>query len=163
MHCIRALPGSQSRYFASAARGFFASDDTAAGWARAQNGCQREYFHSFIFFPPDRPQDSPVMLLASADRSPGYWNRPEGARSAIYRSADGAQSWHWVGEGLADEMPSMVNMLVNHPSERNGAFAGLGGRRSSGGTLMVTHDRGDSWAELPIEVPPTIGLWAAAE
>ena len=107
------------------------------------------------------------MLLASADRSPGYWARPQGARSAIYRSLDGAQSWQWVGEGLAQEMPPMVNMLVNHPSDPNGAFAALGGHRAGegkpSGTLMVTHDRGDSWDKLPVELPPAIGLWAADE
>lgn len=167
MHWIRALPGSPTRYFTAAARGFFTSDDPAAGWVRAENGCARNYFHSFIFFPPDRPQDPPTMLLASADRSPGYWARPEGARSAIYRSVDCAQSWHWVGEGLPQEMPPMVNMLVNHPTDRNGAFAALGGHRVGEGkltgTLMVTHDRGDSWDKLPVELPPTIGLWAAAD
>ncbi len=167
MHWIRSLPGSQTRYFTAAARGFFTSDDPAAGWVRAQNGCARDYFHSFIFLPSERPQDVPTMLLASGDRSPGYWARPEGARSAIYQSTDAAQSWHWVGEGLPEEMPSMVNMLVNHPTDRNGAFAAFGGHRvaegKATGTLMVTHDRGDSWDDLKIELAPAIGLWAAAE
>jgi hypothetical protein len=167
MHWIRALPGSQTRYFAAAARGFFTSDDPASGWVRSQNGCARDYFHSFIFFPGDQQPGPPPMLLATGDRSPGYWNRPEGSRSAIYRSVNGAQSWHWVGEGLEQEMPPMVNMLVNHPADGNTAFAAFGGHRAGEGeptgSLMVTRDRGDSWDKLPIELGPAIALWAAAE
>src|SRR5579862_1147441 len=49
MHWIRPMPGSQTRYFAAAARGFFRTDNPARGWARAQKGTARDYFHSFIF------------------------------------------------------------------------------------------------------------------
>ncbi|HEY3118643.1 MAG TPA: hypothetical protein VGK54_18020 [Chloroflexota bacterium] len=167
MHWIRSMPGSQNRYFVAAARGFFRTDNPARGWSRAQKGCERDYFHSFVFLAPNDPEDPPTMLLAAADRSPGYWQRPEGSRSAIYQSTDAARSWHWVGEGLEQENPAMVNMLVNHPADRNGAFAAFGGHRvaddKKGGSIMVTHDRGDSWEDLKIELPPAIGLWAAAE
>ncbi len=167
MHEVRSLPGSRTKYFIASARGFFTSEDPAAGWARAQNGCTRDYFLSFIFLPPNPGQDAPTMLVSTADRSPGYWERPEEARSAVFRSEDCAQSWHRVGEGLPDELRPMVNMLVNHPADPNGAFAGLGGLRrpaaTSVGTLLVSHDRGDSWDELPVKLPPVSGLWAAPE
>lgn len=166
MHAIRALPGSRTRYFTSAARGFFISDDPARGWTRAEQGCTRDYFHSFVFLEPVRPQGQPTMLVATADKSPGYWGRPEEARSAVFRSVDGAQSWQRVGEGLPDELPQMVNMLVNHPSDTSAAYAGLGGFRRGAhpvGQLMATRDRGDSWVDLGVSLPPVIGLWAAAD
>jgi photosystem II stability/assembly factor-like uncharacterized protein len=166
MHAIRALPGSRTRYFTSAARGFFASDDPAKGWTRSQNGCTRNYFHSFIFLAPPKPEQTPTMLVATADGSPGYWDRPEEARGAIFRSADAAQTWHRVGEGLPDEMPPMVNMLVNHPSDSRSAYAALGGFRRGAnpvGTVMATRDRGDSWDDLGVTLEPIIGFWAAAD
>jgi photosystem II stability/assembly factor-like uncharacterized protein len=166
MHCIRNLPGSHTRYFTSSARGFFTSDDPATGWTRAENGCTRSYFHSFILLEPERAGAAPTMLLATADKSPGYWDRPEEARGAIFRSVDSAASWHWVGDGLPQEMRPAVNMLVNHPTERDGAFAGIGVWRRGVdpfGTVMATHDRGDSWQEVPAKLPPVIGLWAASD
>jgi hypothetical protein len=167
IHCVRTLPGSPPRYFASTCRGFFVSDDPAEGWIRAEAGCTRDYFHSFIFLAPEHAGDIPTILLATADKSPGSWNRPEEAHGAIFRSRDGAASWHWVGEGLAKEMRLAVNMLVNHPTERDGAFAALGvwnrGTAPRFGTIMATHDRGDSWQEVPAQLPPVIGLWAAAD
>jgi photosystem II stability/assembly factor-like uncharacterized protein len=166
MHGIAALPGSKTRYFTSAARGFFATDDPAKGWDRAQNGCSRDYFHSFIFLAPPRPEDPATMLLATADKSPGYWDRPEQARSAIFRSTDSAASWHRVGEGLPDELPEMVNMLVNHPTDSTAAYGALGGfrrRPNPKGGLIATRDRGDSWEDLGVTLPPVIGLYAAAD
>jgi photosystem II stability/assembly factor-like uncharacterized protein len=166
IHCFGILGGARPRYFASAARGFYASDDPATGWTRAENGCTRDYFHSFVFLAPERAGEPPTMLLATADKSPGSWDRPAEARGAIFRSQDGAESWHWVGEGLAPEMRQAVNMLVNHPTERDAALAALGIWRrgvNPTGTIMVTHDRGTNWEPLPIELPPVIGLWATTD
>ena len=128
--------------------------------------CHSSYFLSFIFLDPERTGDAPTMLVTTADKSPGFWGRPEEARSAIFRSEDCAQSWQRAADGLPEELPHMVNMLVNHPSDRNAAFAGLGSLRrgvKSQGTLIATRDRGASWLRLPLEVPPVLGLWAAPE
>ena len=40
-----------------------------------------------------------TMLVSTGDKSPGSWNRPEGARGAIFRSTDCGDSWHRVGAG----------------------------------------------------------------
>ena len=109
------------------------------------------------------------MLIATADHSPGSWQRPEYARSAIFRSDDEARPWHRVVEGLGEEMEPMVWALTNHPAEPNAAFAGIG-RVSCGpaqgptgpGCIMVTRDRGDSWQKIA-DVPGDRALWAATE
>jgi photosystem II stability/assembly factor-like uncharacterized protein len=171
MHVLRALPGSRSRYFVSSARAFFASDDPAAGWEPAHNGFTRDYFHDFVFLPPKQEGDNPTMLIATADKSPGYWDRPERAQTAFYRSRDCAQSWERVGEGVPADMPAWAYALVNHPTNGRAAFAGIGdnvrGQQGTAhfgrGSIMATYDEGDSWETLPVEVPATFGLWAAAD
>jgi hypothetical protein len=170
MHVLRASPGSRSRYYVSSAREFFTSDDPALGWAPANNGFTRDYFHDFIFLPPTREDIDPTMLIATADKSPGYWQRPERARTAFFRSTDGAQSWERVGRNLPEQMPAWAFTLINHPTDPNGAFAGIGDTvRGAGyaeygqGSILLTRDRGDTWEPLPIQISATWGLWAAPE
>ena len=107
------------------------------------------------------------MLVATADKSPGSWNRPEGARGALFRSFDCAESWHQVGEGLPESMEENVWAIAAHPNDRTSAFVGLGrafrdGTDDSEGLLLVTQDRGDSWQPLDVQLPPVRALWAAS-
>ncbi|HEY3115761.1 MAG TPA: hypothetical protein VGK54_03385, partial [Chloroflexota bacterium] len=169
IHVIATLPHHFDKWFVSSARGFFTTPDPGQGWERAENGFTRDYFHDFIFLPPERSGGNPTMLIATADHSPGSWQRPEYARSAIFRSDDVAQTWHRVVEGLEEEMEPMAWALTNHPTDPNGAFAGIG-RVSRGsaqgptgpGRIMVSHDRGDSWQKV-LDVPGNRVLWAATE
>jgi photosystem II stability/assembly factor-like uncharacterized protein len=171
IHVISSLPGRFSPYYVASARGFFTSEDPANGWARAENGFTRDYFHDFLFLSPARPGEEPTMLIATADKSPGFWRREgRGARAALFRSADCAKSWQRVGNGLPDDLDPMVWALVHHPHDANALFGGLGdvarGHASgSGGAgkIIVTRDRGESWEQLPIELPADRVLWAAAD
>lgn len=173
IHLVAGLPNSTSRYFVSSARGFFTSDDPAQGWVRAENGFTRDYFHDFIFLPPVAGAQNPTMLMATADKSPGYWDRPEGvrsARAAIFRSEDCAGSWHRVVEGLPETIDAMISTLANHPSDPNTAYAGMGEvsrghahGEAGRGWIAVTHDRGESWQDLGVELPADRVVWAAPD
>jgi photosystem II stability/assembly factor-like uncharacterized protein len=170
MHMVASLPGSLGRYYASSARGFFTSEDPADGWVRAESGFSRDYFHDFAFLPGRNAADPPTMLIGTADKSPGSWNRPERARAAVFRSDDCAQSWRRLTGGLPEIITSMVSTIVPHPTDVNTAFMGLG-EVSRGhahgpcgpGTIMVTHDRGDSWEDLGLQLPADRVLLAAAD
>ena len=171
IHVIANLPRRQDRYFVATARGFFTSDKPEHGWVRAENGLSRNYFHDFLFLPPDKPGESPIMLLATADGSPGFWRRENrGARAALFTSNDNAQSWQRVTHGLADDLDSMIWALVHHPHEPRTVFAGIGnvsrGHASGAGgagDLMISRDRGHSWERLDINLPADRVLWAAPE
>ena len=173
IHVLSNLPGSTTRYYVATARGFFMSDDPADGWSRAENGFTRDYFHDFIFLPAAREGDNPTMLIASADKSPGSWDRPEVARGAIFRSTDCAQSWHRVGEGIPEEMKEMVWALVHHPTDTNAVYAGFGqvarghtyddADFGEGGLILLTRDRGDSWEKVNLDLPQDRVLWVAAD
>ena len=170
IHVIANFPKRTDRYYVASARGFFTSDKPEDGWVRAENGLTRDYFHDFLFLPAQR-DEQPTMLLATADASPGFWRRENrGARAAMFKSTDGAQSWTRITEGLADDLDSMIWALVHHPTDRRGVFAGFGdvarGHASGAGgagDLMISRDMGDSWERLDIELPADLVLWAGAE
>jgi hypothetical protein len=178
IHQVRSLPGSVSRYYASTARGFFASDNPAEGWSRAENGFTRDYFHNFMFMPSAKEGNTPTMLCTTADQSPLYWDRPGNSRAALFRSFDGAQSWHrvGVGRGFLETHAPMVWALAPHPHDVNAAFAGFGNvargaarplphYAGSGGKgeLYLSRDHAESWEDLKLDVPPVRALWAAPE
>jgi len=172
MHMVAALPNSSTRYYCSSAQGFFASDDPNDGWTRAENGFTRNYFHDFVFLPPKAEGALPTMLIGTADESPKAWRRPERARAAIFRSDDGAESWRrvGVGAGLAEEITDMISTLVTHPLNPDAVFTGLGEvsrghahGEAGPGRVLLSHDRGESWADLKLEIPADRVLWAAAE
>lgn len=170
MHMISSLPHRFDRYYVSSARGFFTSDEPGRGWVRAENGFTRNYFHDYVWLPPRGEGDNPVMLIATADESPGYWDRPKHADSVVHRSEDCGESWHPVGEGLPQPIDEGLWGFVNHPLAEGGAFLGLGriyfrehARECGPGRIFVTTDRGDSWEQLPVEVPAVRALYAAAD
>ncbi len=171
IHVISNLPHRFDRYYLATARGFFTSDDPARGWVRAENGLTCDYFHDFLFLPPSHQSENPAMLLATADKSPGFWRREgRGARAALFKSADCARSWQRIGKGLADDLDPMVWALVHHPHDSNAVFAGLGavarGHASGSGgagAILITRDQGESWQELSIQLPADRVLWAAAD
>jgi photosystem II stability/assembly factor-like uncharacterized protein len=171
IHVIANFPARKDRYYVASARGFFTSDKPAEGWVRAEYGLTRDYFHDFLFLAPEGEGGRPVMLLAAADASPGFWRRENrGARAAMFKSSDGAQSWTRITDGLEDDLDSMIWALVHHPTDPRAVFAGFGNvarghAHGSGGAgdLMISRDRGDSWQRLDIDLPANRVLWAAAD
>ncbi|HEX6513058.1 MAG TPA: hypothetical protein VF157_12200 [Chloroflexota bacterium] len=77
---------------------------------------------------------------------------------ALYRSEDGGETWQPTGANFFQEYSVP---LAIHPSKPNVALAGLAHgtpgawRRPSGaeGIIVRTMDGGESWQELPVEVP----------
>ena len=66
------------------------------------------------------------MLIATGNESPGHWNRPGLAQSAIFRSLDGGQTWQQVGDGLPESMEKMVWTLASPPANSAQVYAGYG-------------------------------------
>jgi photosystem II stability/assembly factor-like uncharacterized protein len=167
IHMLASLPGRSDRFYAATARGFYTSEDPADGWVRAEHGFTRDYFHDFVFLPGEQEGENPTMLIATADKSPGSWNRPEGAKAAVFRSIDRGESWHRVGAGLPESLNDNVWGMTLDPRDHRGAFIGLGSAFSESGSrpgaILATSDRGESWEPLGMAVPAVRTLWAASE
>ena len=130
IHVIANFPKRNDRYYVASARGFFTSEKPEVGWTRAENGMTRDYFHDFLFLDPQSDGDQATMLIGAADASPGFWRRENrGARAAIFKSTDGAESWTRVTNGLADELDSMVWASGASSDRSQGGFRRLRQRR----------------------------------
>ena len=114
------------------------------------------------------------MLVATADKSPGFWDRPERAQGALFRSGNLAESWERVGVGkwLPENMQQMVWALAQQPEEPAVVYAGLGavsrGRSADAtqrgsGDILVSSDQGENWERLPVDLPADRVLWVAAD
>jgi photosystem II stability/assembly factor-like uncharacterized protein len=170
IHHIGNAPGRNDLYFVATARGFFKTSDPRQGWERAENGFTRDYFHDFVFL----PGGPGTLLVATADKSPGYWDRPERAQGALFRSRNLAESWERVGVGqwIPENMKQMVWGLTQHPENPSIVYAGLGavsrGRaadRTQGGAgdILMSSDEGDTWERLPFDLPAARVLYVASE
>jgi photosystem II stability/assembly factor-like uncharacterized protein len=170
IHHISSAPSRSDLYFVATARVFFRASDPGQGWQRAENGFTRDYFHDFVFL----SGNPPTMLVATADKSPGYWDRPERAQSAIFRSHDFADNWERVGTEscLPEDMKQMVWALTQHPEDSSIVYAGLGavsrGRSADStqkghGDILVSADQGENWERLPLELPADRVLFVASD
>src|SRR5262249_15813593 len=72
IHKVLRLPGPQNVYVCSSARGFYASSDPLQGWTRAENGCERDYFHEMLVLASNDRGPAPV-LVCTAEKSPAWW------------------------------------------------------------------------------------------
>lgn len=174
IHFVTDFPGDPWLFFASTAQGFYRSCDPDGGWERAENGLSKQFCYNIVFF----PGEPTVMLVATGDGSPAYWERAGVARSAIYRSLDGAQSWAPVGGGMPGSMEAMPWAMAAHPEDGRSAYAGFGqvsrGRaevdssqdweKTAGqlGAVWATFDRGQNWKELPISTPAIRSMWVSS-
>jgi hypothetical protein len=134
-----------------------------------ETGIPRDYFHDFLFLPPTRDGEPPAIIIGTADKSPGGWRRPERARGAMFRSVDGAQSWHRIALEWGEAFRPMPWAFAPHPDDPNAVFVGLGevnrgpGTGPTGpGSIVLSRDRGDSWEQIA-NVPGARVLWAAPD
>ena len=174
MHTVGTPPQSKERFYVSSARGFFRSDDVAEGWTRVEEGMPwgyteaQSYSHAWHFLEGDPPR----LLVAGANGSPGFWDRPTRAEGVMLISDDEGDHWRASNEGLPSPMRWMAADLALHPGDPNVVFAGMGdeprgfglrpGTRGSG-AIYVSRDRGDSWSPLIPDLPALEVLHAVPE
>lgn len=174
MHMVRSRPGSKDRFYVSSARGFFRSDDVAGGWTRVEDGMpwgyteKQSYSHDWLFLPGNPRR----MLVAGANGSPGFWDRPTRAEGVMLISDDDGEHWRQSNKGLPEPMRWMAATLVPHPENPSAVLAGMGdqsrgfglepGTRGSG-AVYISRDQGNSWEPVIPDLPSIDSMSVALE
>ncbi|HZJ09554.1 MAG TPA: hypothetical protein VFD39_07665, partial [Trueperaceae bacterium] len=77
-------------------------------------------------------------------------------RLRVFRSRDGGSSWQDTSAGLPED-PQYVNVLRGamavDPGNEGGVVFG-----TTMGQVYATHDGGDNWEELPLQLPRVLSV-----
>ena len=148
IHCLSLGAGIPLRVYAATASAPFRSDDGGNKWELINGDLQRRYTLHIAA----APDDADLVLVTVSEnarrKSPQF-----------YRSTDGGRSWQLVaglGEGEeAEDMVVAFDWDIRSPSR---VYAG-----TDGGNLYQSIDRGETWEQLPVELPSVaVGALAVA-
>jgi photosystem II stability/assembly factor-like uncharacterized protein len=137
-------PRDPNRLFQQNHCGFFRSDDGAESWQRMESGLPG----TFGFGLAQSPRH-PDMLFTLPLESQEY-HIPTNGMLTVYRSSDGAHSWHPLRNGLPDNTFTSVmrQALACDPLDPPGVYFG-----TSCGQVFCSNDAGASWQALPAVLP----------
>ncbi len=138
VHVVNRDPVQPERLYATTARGFYRSAHGGHDWIMAQEGITRDFFHDFVV----RPGAATSLFMATANGSPPSWLRLGGAKSAIYRSEDGASTWQQLTGGLPASLGPMVWGLAGDPVDDARLCAAIGN------AVWQSVNRGDTWDQI---------------
>lgn len=131
--------------------GLFRSQDAGKTWQYAWGDLQPRYTRP-ICFDSRAPQALTVACAPSAFSS---YKDEGGAKSMLYRSDDGGDTWRSIGD--ADHSPSAANILAVAPGDRPGdVLVGM----DTGEVWQVTPD--SQWTLLTKDLPMVQALFAAS-
>jgi photosystem II stability/assembly factor-like uncharacterized protein len=148
-HDLSTHPLAPDRLYEAAGQGIARSDDGGATWAHREQNLDRHYAWAQAIDPVD-----PDLWYVSVSRSP-YAAHGEGdGDSRLLRSRGNG----WAAIDTWDQTPGLRRMpyalaALQAPSGR--LLVGL-----RGGTLLVSDDAGESWAQLALELPDVTALTA---
>ena len=148
IHCLHLGTDRQQRVYAATASAPFRSNSGGDQWEMINNGLDRRYtLHIAAAL-----DDADLVLVTVSEnarrKSPQF-----------YRSTDGGQNWSLVsGLGEGEEAEDMVVAFEWDPASPNEVYAG-----TDGGQLYHSRDRGETWEQLPVELPSVaVGALAVA-
>ena len=145
VHNLAIAPGSADVLYAATGRGFFRSHNSGVSWEMACQGLHSIYMRPIAL----HPRDPQRLFTAAATGSPPTWNRPEGAATIIYRSANGGTDWEPIMEGLPPTLHGAVDAMAVDLEDTDTLYAG-----TTEGQVLVSRSLGDSWQVLAQGLPP---------
>lgn len=148
VHRIALDPGSSDTLYMQFHGGVFRSTDAADSWQSIETGLPSNFGFPIV---TTRPGELFVAPLDSDERR----YMPTG-RLRVFRSRDGGSSWQDTSAGLPSE-PQYVNVLrgamATDPGNDGGVVFG-----TTMGQVYATHDGGDHWEELPLQLPRVLSV-----
>lgn len=150
VHRIVLDPGKRNTLYMQFHGGVFRSHDAADTWEAIEAGLPSNFGFPVV---ATRPKEIFVAPLDSDERR----YMPAG-QLRIFRSRDGGDSWQDASNGLP-EAPQFVNVLrgamATDPGNEGGVVFG-----TTMGQVYATHDGGETWEELPLQLPRVLSVTA---
>jgi len=146
-HTAHVMPDDPKVIVSTSGIGICRSEDGGDSFADANTGLQQRYM-VHVAVHPDRPK---VLFTAGAEVPPPFWQRPDGANAAFYRSSDQGRSWEPLHGGLPDHMHAAPRCIVADPVDPETVYVGM-----SDGKVLVTHDSGDTFSTLVDDGLPAV-------
>jgi photosystem II stability/assembly factor-like uncharacterized protein len=150
VHRIALDPGDNRTLYMQFHGGVFRSTDAADSWHSIEAGLPSNFGFPLV---TGRPRELFVAPLDSDER-----RYMPGGRLRVFRSRDGGEHWQDVSRGLPGD-PQYVNVLrgamARDPGNVGGVLFG-----TTMGQVYATHDSGDSWQELPLQLPRVLSVTA---
>jgi hypothetical protein len=136
-HTAYFMPRTDARVIVSTSgSGVYRSENGGDSFNASDAGLDRRYMAHLVV---NEARPETVFTAAAAVPPPG-WSRPEGARSAVYRSTDQARTWTRLTGGLPDDLSAAPRAVAGDPADADVVCVGM-----SDGTVWLTEDGGDSF------------------
>ncbi len=124
---------------------FNRSDDGGQTWFEMGDQISRIGYADQLVFHPNQPDS---MIVAGGYATPDAWATGS-AKSAIYRTTDGGDSWNQATAGLPDEiMPSFEAGSIEACADQSRIFLG-----NTHGEVWLSDDEGGSWQRIVADIP----------
>lgn len=143
IHCVNLSKARPKTVYVATARAPYRSDDEGGHWQIINEGLDRPYTLHIAAAPDDAGLVLVTVSANSRRQNPSF-----------YRSADGGSSWKLIEQiGSGDDMVVAFDWDPNAPGRVYAA--------TEAGRLFCSHDYGESWQQLPVNVP-TVAVGAFA-
>lgn len=154
-HTITVMPDKPNVIVGSTGSGIFRSEDGGNTFVQSDTGPGRRYCYGVVVHP-----DVPATLFtAGADGGPGSWRRragAEGANTKFFRSTDQGITWAVLSGGLPALLTAAPRAFGSCPDQAGTFLVGM-----NDGTIFMTSDFGDSFAQIAAGLPPIYALAVA--
>lgn len=141
-------PAARTLYACAFGKGVYKSKDGGKTWQQKNNGLPGD--EPFAWRIVERSADSTLFLIVSRRSEDGSLGTP--GDGAVYRSDDGAESWHRVNLPEGTNGPTS---LAVHPRKPGTLLLSAWGRRASrpfmsdtGGGIFLSEDDGRTWKQV---------------
>ncbi len=144
-YCVHAMvldPDDPDTLYRQEHRGLFRSHDGGDTWVDANEGVPARFGFPLVM-------DYSTRHLFAVPQTSDEHRVPVDGRLQVFRSADGARSWHDSSAGL-DDAPGYAGVLRTAMGTDHQGTVAFG---TTSGEVYVSEDSGDSWRGLDASLP----------